>query len=255
MADCSPLPHGSPGSRFHGIIPARYGSSRFPGKPLADIGGKPMFWHVYSRAARCVQLASLHLATDDERIARAAKDLGVPFLMTSSDHVSGTNRVCEAAKLLGLSEDAVIINIQGDEAALDPRVLDELVAAFADTSVRVATPATAMAAADISNPNRVKVVCDRYGNALYFSRSPIPHARIGTPEYLLHIGLYAFSMPMLTQFTSWPQGILEQAEQLEQLRFLENGVPVRVVHTRYAGMGVDTPEDLECLKIHLAALA
>ena len=245
------MPKQSPSSAIpacHGIIPSRYASIRFPGKPLADIAGKPMFWHVYTGAASCPELASLHLATDDERIAGAAEALGVPCIMTSSDHVSGTNRVYEAAQKLGLSDNAVIFNIQGDEAGLAPHVLSDLAAAFADPAVRVATPATDMEPDDLANPNRVKVVLAQNGNALYFSRSPIPYARAGTPAYLLHIGLYGFTMKTLAEFTGFAPGVLEQHEQLEQLRFLENSVPIRVVKTSYRGIGIDTPEDLEILK-------
>ena len=236
-----------PGS-FHGIIPARYDSVRFPGKPLADIDGKPMFWHVYQGAAACPDLRSVHLATDDERIARAAEGLNVPCIMTAKEHVSGTNRVYEAAQRLNLSESAVIFNIQGDEAALEPFVVSELVRAFADSAVHVATPATALDPADLPNPNRVKVVLAASNDALYFSRSPIPYARVGKPAYLLHIGLYGFTMKTLSEFTKFAPGVLEQAEQLEQLRFLENGVPIRVVKTVYAGIGIDTPDDLANLK-------
>ncbi len=238
---------------FHGIIPARYDSVRFPGKPLADIDGKPMFWHVYQGAATCKDLNSVHLATDDERIASAAEKLGVPFIMTAKDHVSGTNRVYEAAQRLNLPESAIVFNIQGDEAALEPYVMSELTKAFADPSVRVATPATDLDPEDLPNPNRVKVVLASNGDALYFSRSPIPYARAGKPAYLLHIGLYGFTMKTLAQFTRFAPGALEQVEQLEQLRFLENGVPIRVVKTAYNGIGIDTPEDLAKLKALRAA--
>lgn len=241
--------------KCYGIIPARYESSRFPGKPLADLHGKPMFWHVYTRAASCPELTQVVLATDDERIQSAAKAIGVPVIMTRSDHQSGTDRVLEAAGTLGVEPDAVVVNIQGDEPCLNPAMLTQLVTPFADPAVRVTTLAGPMDATQAASPDRVKVVLARNGDALYFSRAPIPHtsteaATEGTCElgFLLHIGLYGFRMETLSAFSKLPLGELEQLEKLEQLRLLEAGIPIRVTITEHSCHGVDRPEDLEQAK-------
>jgi 3-deoxy-manno-octulosonate cytidylyltransferase (CMP-KDO synthetase) len=228
-----------------GIIPARYHSTRFPGKPLADIDGRPMFWHVFKRAGRCRYFQKVILATDDPRIFSAAEKLAVPVLMTREDHPSGTDRVLEAAEKLRIPADAVVVNIQGDEPLLKPQMLDELIAPFADNSVCVTTLAQKLASAAAQNPDRVKVVTAKDGRALYFSRSPIPFRRSG-PEisYLGHIGLYAFKMETLRRFQQIGSGRLESIESLEQLRLLEAGIDIHVVVTPYETIGVDRPEDL-----------
>ena len=239
--------------RFFGIIPARYGSTRFPGKPLAPILGKPMFWHVYQRAAQCPELERVVLATDSKRIAAAAEDHGVPCVMTRSDHPSGTDRVLEAADLLELPESAVVINIQGDEPALHPAMLSELAQAFGAPEVEVATLISPMDPTEIGDHDQVKVVIDRHGNALYFSRAAIPHARDGGPAaYFRHIGLYAFRMATLRRFVALGPGQLEQTEKLEQLRLLENGIPIRTVQTLHRSLGVDRPEDIATVSRWLA---
>ncbi|MBG0790431.1 MAG: 3-deoxy-manno-octulosonate cytidylyltransferase [Desulfovibrionaceae bacterium] len=233
----------------HGIIPARYESSRFPGKPLAMIQGRPMFWHVYSRAVKCPQMTSVTLATDDERIRDAARSLGVPAVMTAKSHKSGTDRVLEAARQLGIDPDAVVVNIQGDEPCLEPGMLTELVAPFADPRVRATTLATAIGEQEALSPDRVKVVRARNGRALYFSRSLVPFDRDGKVHgFLLHIGLYGFRMEALERFGSLDQSPLEQREKLEQLRLLEDGVDIYVTETRHTCHGVDRPEDLEKAK-------
>ncbi|MFI3272973.1 MAG: 3-deoxy-manno-octulosonate cytidylyltransferase [Pseudomonadota bacterium] len=242
---------------IYGIIPARYASSRFEGKPLADILGKPMFWHVYQRAKLCAAFCEVVLATDDERIAAAAEALGVPCVMTASDHVSGTDRVFEAACKLGVAADAIVVNIQGDEPALDPRMLDQLVEPFAhDAHLQTATLAQTLTVDEAASPDRVKVVTAANGDALYFSRSMIPYVRGGQtvsgslpenatqPIYWGHIGLYAFRMAALEKFTKLAPSRLEQLECLEQLRLLENGITMRVVPTEYRTHGVDRPEDI-----------
>jgi 3-deoxy-manno-octulosonate cytidylyltransferase (CMP-KDO synthetase) len=233
----------------YGFIPARYASSRFPGKPLADILGKPMFWHVWKRACRCPLLRRVTLCTDDGRIAEQAGALGVPCVMTRQDHASGTDRIYEAALAMKLPEEAVAVNIQGDEPALNPAMLDTLLAPFADSGVRVTTLAHPLSAAEAASPDRVKVVTDLAGNALYFSRGPIPFDRDGRAEepfpYRLHLGLYAFRMEALAAFTSFAPTRLETREKLEQLRLLEHGIPVRVLETAYRSHGVDSPQDLE----------
>jgi 3-deoxy-manno-octulosonate cytidylyltransferase (CMP-KDO synthetase) len=230
---------------IHGIIPARYASSRFPGKPLALLRAKPMFWHVWKRASLCPRLSSVTLATDDARISAAAEALSVPCLMTAKSHQSGTDRVHEAAVLLGLPEEAIVVNIQGDEPALAPGALSDLLDAFDDPAVQAATLARALTR-PVDDANLVKVVLALSGNALYFSRANIPHSRPdGAPaEILGHIGLYAFGMRTLRRFVSLPPSPLERAEKLEQLRFLENELPLRVILTEHISRGVDTPEDL-----------
>lgn len=231
--------------KCYGIIPARYASSRLPGKPLVDLLGKPMFWHVHDRASRCPQLERVLLATDDERIRARAEELGVPALMTRTDHASGTDRVLEAAERIGVEPDAVVVNIQGDEPCLEPAMLTELLAPFTDARVRAATLASPLSPAEARSPDRVKVALARNGDALYFSRSAIPYDRDGSGgDYLLHIGLYAFRMETLRAFAALPQGALERREKLEQLRLLENGIPIRVSLTRHACHGVDREEDL-----------
>ena len=228
-----------------GIIPARYGSTRFPGKPLASILGKPMFWHVFQRASRCPALERVVLATDSRRIAAAAEAYQVPCVMTRPDHPSGTDRVLEAADHLGLPENAVVINIQGDEPALHPERLSDLVRPFTSDAVQVATLISPMAPDQCPDRDQVKVVVDTRGNALYFSRAVIPHARDGQPAvYYRHIGLYAFRMAALRRFVALGPGLLEQTERLEQLRLLENGIPIRTVLTRHRSLGVDRPEDI-----------
>ncbi|MDR2825399.1 MAG: 3-deoxy-manno-octulosonate cytidylyltransferase [Deltaproteobacteria bacterium] len=244
----------------YGIIPARYASSRFPGKALADILGKPMFWHVFTRACRCNELISVTLATDDERIAEAAKKLQVPCVMTSGNHQSGTDRVFEAALALKLPVDAVIVNIQGDEPTILPHMLSALVRPFADSAVRVSTLARTISADEAAQPSKVKVVCSRSGRALYFSRSAIPFVRdqaenlpqagADDAQYLVHIGLYAFRFEALRVFTSLTPSRLELAEKLEQLRLLENDIPIQVILTQGSSLGVDRPEDLaEVVKV------
>jgi 3-deoxy-manno-octulosonate cytidylyltransferase (CMP-KDO synthetase) len=252
-------------STFYAIIPARYHSTRFPGKALADIAGKPMIWHVYERARQCPALASVTLATDDERIRRTAEELGMRVVMTRSDHPSGTDRVYEAARALGAADDAVIVNVQGDEPLLDPGMLDELTAPFlaeGGEALMVSTLAVPLRmpqdARRLREPAQVKVVTAANGDALYFSRACIPHVREdGMREndvwedggrnavFLGHIGLYAFRLRALARFVSLPPSRLEKLEKLEQLRFLENGIPIRVARTGRHCPGVDTPEDLE----------
>jgi len=236
----------------YGIIPARFASTRFPGKPLADILGKPMFWHVYTRAKQCPHLAEVVLATDDRRIADAADNLGVPFIMTRDDHESGSDRIFEAAQKLNLADDAVLVNIQGDEPALDPAVISALVRPFfSDTEVAASTLAHPLSETEAANPNRVKVVLTLNNNALYFSRSPIPFPRNPDsnpgsiqPAYLGHIGIYAYTFATLKKFTSLSPSPLEKLEGLEQLRFLENNIPIRVATVSKPSQAVDIPEDV-----------
>ena len=232
----------------YGIIPARFASTRFPGKPLASILGKPMFWHVYSRAKMCPELEEVVLATDDERIARAAKELDVPFVMTANSHESGSDRVFEAAKKLMLGHNPVLVNIQGDEPALDPGFISALLKPFfTDAGVMVSTLAHSIDEEEAANPNKVKTALTLDSNALYFSRAPIPYPRNpekGEAGYLGHIGLYAYTLAALEKFTFWPPSPLEKREGLEQLRFLENGIPIKVAVTGRPSHAVDVPEDV-----------
>ncbi len=234
---------------FYGIIPARYASSRFPGKPLAKIQGYPMFWHVYSQAVQASIFTSVVLATDNEEICSAAEQYSVPYIMTSTTHETGTERVYEAAVKLGIPEHAVVVNIQGDEPLIEPSSLCRLVEPFSDISVLVTTLAIDITEERAQSPHQVKVVIASNGDALYFSRSLIPSLRDSKGVdsqniYMGHIGLYAFRMDALKKFVSFPPSRLELFEKLEQLRLLENNIPIRVVYTTKNSLGVDTLEDL-----------
>jgi 3-deoxy-manno-octulosonate cytidylyltransferase (CMP-KDO synthetase) len=239
--------------KCYGIIPARYASSRFPGKPLAEILGKPMFWHVYHRACRCRDLYKVVLATDDRRIFSAAKDLDVPVLMTRSDHPSGTDRVLEAAQLLQIPDDTVVVNIQGDEPVLQPKMLTELLQPFAAPDTQVTTMVRKADPAKAENYDEASVTFSKSGRVLYFSRSVIPYPREGVVNTVyLHIGMYAFRMAALKKFVALGPSHLEKMEKLEQLRLLENDIPVHVVVTEYGSAFVDRPEDIEIVSRILA---
>lgn len=231
---------------FYGVIPARYDSTRLPGKPLADICGRPMIWHVYQRAVSCPVFEKVFVATDDSRIFSVVENYGIDAFMTSKDHPSGSDRVLEAAIKAGVPDDAVVINIQGDEPLLDPGVLMALTEPFKDADVHVTTPACIINSEEAANPNRVKIVLSSTNRALYFSRSLIPYPRSAKKEiYYGHIGLYAFRMNVLKKFVSMDTGRLESIEKLEQLRLLENNIPIDVVVTESESIGVDTHEDLD----------
>ena len=231
------------------ILPARWGSTRFPGKPLHLIAGKPLIQHAWERASSAKLISRAIIATDDVRIAEAAGEFGAEVALTSPHHQSGTDRVAEVArKLSGVSH---VINVQGDEPLIDPALLDRLARLLLDDpALGMITAANPFAPGEeVGNPNAVKVVIDRNGNALYFSRSVIPYLRDernrgDAPPYLRHQGLYGYSLPFLLQFVAWPPSPLEKTEQLEQLRALENGGKIRVVVTERASVGVDTPEDV-----------
>lgn len=223
-----------------GIIPARYASSRFPGKPLAMILGKPMISMVYESARRSRLLSEVLVATDDERIMKACADLGIPARMTSPDHGSGTERAAEVARSLG---SGLIVNIQGDEPVLDPGMIDALVEELQDPSVLMASLMTRVKdPTAFEDLNRVKVVVDKDRNALYFSRTPIP---CRAPDgFFQHIGIYGYRREFLFRFCALPPSDLEKAERLEQLRALEYGYRIRMVETRYLTLSVDTPGDI-----------
>jgi len=232
-------------TRILGIIPARFASSRFPGKALAPLAGKAIIQHVYERASQARYLTNLIVATDDARIETAARAFGAPVRMTRADHPSGTDRIAEVASADPAS---IVVNIQGDEPLIDPAAIDAAVLALLDDADapmgtlkrRIENPD------EIANPNVVKVVTDLAGNAIYFSRYAIPYAREGGAAPLFkHIGLYVYRRDFLLSYSDLPVGPLERAEKLEQLRALENGYRIRVAETEYDSLGVDTPEDLE----------
>lgn len=226
-----------------GVIPARYASTRFPGKSLAVIAGKPMIQHVYERASQCSRFARLVIATDDDRIAEAARSFGAECQITRPDHQSGTDRVAEVAA--GFPAE-LVVNIQGDEPLIDFNAIEAAIVALESSpDTRMATLAKVISnPEEVENPNVVKVVKDLGGNAIYFSRYPIPYRRGGPAAVYKHIGLYAYRRDFLLQYSSMPVGPLEKAECLEQLRALENGHRIAVAETTYDSLGVDTPEDL-----------
>lgn len=233
---------------FHVIIPARWASSRLPGKMLADLGGVPMVVRVAQRA-RQTQAQSITIATDDARIQAAANTHDVRVVMTHAQHLTGTDRLSQAAELLALEPDEIVVNVQGDEPLIDPALIETVAQALqADPESAIATCASPIAHdVAVSNPNVVKVVCNTKGQALYFSRAPIPFARNsqGSAPVLHHIGLYAYRVGFLQAFPRLTQGLLEITESLEQLRALEHGFKIRVtVIDQPVNGGVDTPEDL-----------
>ncbi len=243
------------------VIPARYASTRFPGKPLADLCGKPMIQWVYERSALCESVSRIIVATDDDRIAHAVESFGGDVVMTRSDHTTGTDRLAEVAAGL---DDALIVNVQGDEPLIDPAMIQAAVAPLlADSSIPMGTLKTPLTSLeDYRNPNVVKVVTDQQGFALYFSRAPVPYPRdfnngieqrwheLATAR---HIGLYVYRREFLLQYPHLKATPLETQECLEQLRALEHGYRIRVAETTLAGLGVDTPEDLERVKEILAS--
>ncbi|MCU0788776.1 MAG: 3-deoxy-manno-octulosonate cytidylyltransferase [Verrucomicrobia bacterium] len=230
-----------------GIIPARYASTRFPGKPLALIAGKPVLQHTVEQCRQARALSEVIVATDDERIARVASGW-CQVEMTRPDHVSGTDRVAEVAARRTCN---AVVNIQGDEPLVDPAVIDAVAQAL--TEADMSTAATPIRdAAMLANPAVVKVVVGLDGHALYFSRSLIPYPREGgeprfppqAPRHLRHLGIYGYRREALLRVVGWPVSPLEAAEKLEQLRALENGLPIRVVLVEDEGIGVDTPDDV-----------
>ncbi|MCI6159519.1 MAG: 3-deoxy-manno-octulosonate cytidylyltransferase [Selenomonadaceae bacterium] len=227
------------------VIPARYASTRLPGKPLKDIAGKPMVVRVYERASKAKRVSETLVATDDQRIYDAVLAHGGKAQMTRADHPTGTDRLAE---VVASRPDAdLIVNVQGDEPLIDPGLIDQLAVCFEqDSDLQMATVKTEISdAAEQKNPNNVKVVTDQDGYALYFSRSLLPYPRHdGTPVYK-HIGIYAYRRDFLLQYAKMPETPLEHAESLEQLRALENGYRIKVVETSSKFVGVDTEEDLE----------
>lgn len=239
--------------KFAGIIPARFASTRFPGKPLALLGGKPMIQRVYEQVAKV--LDDVYVATDDERIFNTVEAFGGNAIMTSPDHKSGTDRIEEAVNKTGKTFD-VVINIQGDEPFIHESQIETICKCFDDPQTMIATlgrPFTEKdSLADLENPNSPKLICDNNGFAMYFSRSIIPFIRNAEKTewlkkfgFLKHIGLYAYRSDVLAEITKLPQSSLEIAESLEQLRWLQNGYRIKVGTTEIETIGIDTPDDLE----------
>ena len=228
------------------IIPARFQSTRLPGKPVIEIQGKTLIEHVYRRVQCAESVERILVATDDERIADAVRRFGGEVIMTRFDHQSGTDRLAEAAA--HLPSDALVVNIQGDEPLIEPDVIDRAVAAARHRDAQIVTLMTRLSdPAAIADPNRVKVVVDRNGFALYFSRSPIPSGSSSGTTFL-HLGLYVYRVEFLKEFTKLDRTPLEIAERLEQLRALEHGFRIRVVEVESESWGIDTPADLERFK-------
>ena len=236
--------------RIVAIIPSRYGSSRFDGKPLARIAGMPMIQRVAENASRAENVDAVVVATDDRRIAAAVTGFGGQVVMTSTENRSGTDRVGEAADILGLDDTDVVINIQGDQPLIDPRCLDALIAPLINEAgkVHMATLAYRIVReCEVTDPKDVKVVFDNDNNALYFSRAPIPWSRDGGRDHdtFKHLGVYAYTVAFLKEFRGMPSGRLETIEKLEQLRVLEYGRDIRIVVTPYDSPEVDLPEDIQ----------
>ena len=229
-----------------GVIPVRYASSRFPGKALARLDSRSMLEHVYERASMARYLSTVIIATDDQRICDEARRFGAQVRMTQADHQSGTDRVAEVAS--AFEDFELVVNIQGDEPLIDPGAIDAAILPLLEEPAipmgtlkkRIEDPR------EINDPNVVKVVTDRFENAIYFSRATIPHSRDGgEAKPFKHVGLYIYRRDFLLRYPDLPMGPLEQIEKLEQLRALENGFKIRVVETDYESIGIDTPEDLK----------
>lgn len=238
------------GLSFAAVIPARYASTRFPGKPLALLGGKTVIERVYQQVRKVID--EVYIATDDERIAQAVNDFGGHCVMTSPNHQSGTDRIEEVVEKVPVKAD-VIINVQGDEPFIQPSQIETLCGLFDDPQTQIATLGKYFDTMDaVVNPNSPKIVCDLKGYAMYFSRSVIPFVRgkeqtewLSHFPYLKHIGLYAYRREVLRQVTQLPQSPLEKTESLEQLRWLQNGYRIKVGITDVETVGIDTPDDLE----------
>ena len=232
------------------VIPARYSATRLPGKPLVSLAGKPMIQRVWERTREAKRISRVVIATDDERILKAAAAFGAEAVMTRSEHRSGTERVAEVAAHIAGGGEEIFVNVQGDEPLVEPEAIDTLVEAIElEDGVSIATLMVPIAKpADIMDPNIVKVVLDFDGNALYFSRAPIPWVRDTASKvqvrHLKHLGLYVFQRDALLEYPTLPQGELERIEQLEQLRWMENGWKIRVTEVEHDAVSVDVPEDV-----------
>lgn len=236
------------------VIPARYASTRFPGKPLADIGGQAMIQRVYNQVNHAQSVSEVIVATDDERIEKEVRSFGGNVVMTSSDHVSGTDRCAEVMQ--NISGFDIVVNIQGDEPFVDPLQIDLLVSCFQNTETQIATLIKKITNQDeLENPNRPKVIIDKNEFALYFSRQPLPYAKglkktewLEKGTYFSHIGIYGFQTHVLQEITKLAPSFLENTEGLEQLRWLENGYKIKTALSHHDNDAVDTPEDLVLLK-------
>ena len=234
-----------------GIIPARYASTRFPGKPLVDIHGKSMLQRVYEQCQKS-KLVQIVVATDDERIAAHVKDFSGEVILTASTHKSGTDRIAEAADKLNLQDDSIVVNIQGDEPFIHPEDINLLTTCFENTSTQIATLVKKIETIKtLENPNNPKVVLNANKEALYFSRAPIPHLKdlkkedwLNHHTFFKHIGVYGFRTAVLKEINQLPCSLLEQKEGLEQLRWLENGYRIQTAETNSESIAVDCPEDL-----------
>ena len=243
--------------RIIAFIPARYESTRFPGKPLASIAGKPMIQQVFERARSCPKMAEVFVATDDRRIVREVDRFGGRAVMTGSQHPSGSDRIAEAAIIMGLKDDDLIVNIQGDQPLFEPASIEDLIKPFTGAHPEIPMSTLKCRIRDeeeIENPNIVKVVTDKDEFALYFSRSPIPYYRDegSGPLFFKHLGFYAYRLAFLKEFVLLAPGRLERVEKLEQLRALENGYPIKVVETPYDSIEIDTPKDIKKIERILA---
>lgn len=230
------------------FIPSRFGSSRFPGKPLAVISGKPMIQHVYTCAAKCPDISEVYVTTDDDRIFKCVEEFGGKAIMTKEKHPSGTDRIAEAVEKLGLADDDIIVNIQGDQPVFEPSVISDMVKPLTEDETlpmstlkyRITDPG------EVSNSNIVKVVTDNTDYALYFSRSMIPFYRENPPDrkHYKHLGFYAYRKAFILEFSRLKGGLLENAEKLEQLRAIENGYRIKVIEATSDSIEVDAPEDI-----------
>lgn len=244
--------------RLVAIIPARYSSERFPGKPLALIAGLPMIQWVYERATQAEQLSGVWVATDDQRIADCVRGFGGRAVMTRSEHPSGSDRLAEAAQILELAPDDLVVNIQGDQPVFPVELIEQVIQPLLrEPEVAMATLACRLTDSEAArNPNVVKVVFDQRHRALYFSRATIPYWRDfrGTPCFYKHIGIYAYRRDFLRRFVHLPPGVWERAEKLEQLRALEQGFTIQVVETGHETLEVDVPEDIARVERYLKGL-
>lgn len=242
--------------KFYALIPARYASTRFPGKPLVDIEGKPMIQRVYEQAKQVKQLAHVVVATDDSRIESVVKNFGGEVVLTADSHNSGTDRCFEAAQKLGIGNDDIVLNIQGDEPFISPAQIDLLCSCFTHEHVQIATLIKKIENQfDLENSSTPKVIVNSKQEAIYFSRNCIPHIRgkeskewLNSFNFYKHIGLYAYRMKTLAEITKLPQSNLELAESLEQLRWIENGYKINTAITTVESIAIDTPQDLERIK-------
>jgi 3-deoxy-manno-octulosonate cytidylyltransferase (CMP-KDO synthetase) len=243
-------------SKIIAFIPARYPSTRFPGKPLALISGKPLIQHVYERAQACPELDETYVATDDQRIYTCVEGFGGRAIMTAEDHQSGTDRIAEAAERLNVGPHDIVVNIQGDQPLFQPSMLADLIRPLnEDRTIPMSTLMYGIEEdREIQDPNNVKVVVDTNGYALYFSRLPIPFVRdkASRTHYYKHLGMYAYRKKFLLTFTKLPYGRLEGVEKLEQLRALEHGFKIKVIETPFDSIEVDVPEDVVAVERQLA---